>query len=91
MSKKPDLRPQADITLDFPVDLDGDNFSTLTMRRPKVKDTRETQRKGLSDFEAGLEMMARLCNVPPEVIAELDEIDAGKVQKQLEAFRGESS
>lgn len=88
-TKKPDLRSQVEITLNFPVTVDGQKITALTMRRPKVADTRELRKRGLDDFEAGIEMMARLCDVPPEVIAELDEFDAGRAQKQVEAFRGE--
>jgi len=85
-----DLSATATIKLDFPFDADGQAFTELTMRRPKMKDNHAIQKMKGSDFERGVSMLARLCDVAPEVIHELDELDANKLQEQLNSFRGDS-
>lgn len=90
-TKKYDDRVTADVDLAYPITMDGENISKLTMRRPKVKDTVWMRRQSGDEFEKGMAMMARLCNVSPEHIHELDEVDAAKVSEQYEAFRGGST
>lgn len=90
---KPDMRRVADVTLDFPIEVDGQTITTITMRRPKVKDSLKAENFRGSDFERGLLLMADLCTagsapMAPEHLHELDEADAAKLQTQLESFRG---
>ena len=79
-----DARPTAEIELAFPITLDGETISKLTMRRPKVKDTSWMRSQKGDDFERGLLMLARLCDIAPEHVAELDETDAIQLQAQYE-------
>ncbi|MBB4398750.1 phage tail assembly protein [Bradyrhizobium sp. ERR14] len=88
---KKDMRLSADITLDFPFDKDGKTYSSLTMRRPKTKDSLKAAKFKGHDADKGILLLADLCNVSPDVIAELDEIDAMKLGAQLDAFRGGQS
>ena len=84
-----DKSPSVKITLEFPIEVDGEIKTELTMRRPKVKDTLDANKKHPNDASAtGMFILARLCNVTPEHIAELDEYDAGVIQAQYERFRG---
>jgi hypothetical protein len=78
----------AEVHLDFPITVDGETFDKFTMRRPKVSDNLWAAKLKGSDFEKGVSLLARLCGVAPEVMAELDEFDAGRLNDQLEAFRG---
>lgn len=82
-----DRRPEAVVTLDYPVKVEGTEYATLTMRRPKTKDSLNVAKARGSDAERGILLFARLCNVSPDVIGELDEVDTDKLGKQLEAFR----
>jgi len=88
---KKDMRLSAEITLDFPFDVDGKNYKALTMRRPKTKDSLKAAKFKGHDADKGILLLADLCNVSPDVIAELDEIDAMKLSTQLDAFRGGQS
>lgn len=83
-----DLSPTAEIPLDFPVTIDGEKVSMLTMRRPKLADTQAARKKAGDDFDRGIFLMTRLCDVTPEFLSEMDEFDVKKLQEQLEAFRG---
>lgn len=91
MSNSSDLRPKVTIPLNFPISVDGITYSELTMRRPKTKDSLAAAKHSNSDAERGVFLFARLCDVSPEAIEELDEIDAEALGAQLNAFRGRQS
>lgn len=83
-----DLRPEVAIDLQFPVEFDGAQVTSLTMRRPKVRDSFKAQRGKGTDFERGLALIADLCEVKQELLMELDEIDLEKLQAQYLDFTG---
>lgn len=91
MSDKKDMRLSADIVLDFPIEVDGTKYPKLTMRRPKTKDSLKAAKFKGHDADKGILLLSDLCNVSPNVIEELDEIDAKKLSDQLDAFRGGQS
>lgn len=77
------------IKLQYPVKIDGTEYTELTMRRSKVKDrllVANMQNK--SDEEKEILLFANLCEVSPEVIRELDEADYPAVQKVYMNFFG---
>ncbi|WP_336814912.1 phage tail assembly protein [Bosea sp. MMO-172] len=82
-----DLRESVSVTLRFPVSVDAVTHTTLTMRRPKMKDSLAATKAPGTPFERDIFLFARLCDVAPNVIEELDELDAGELADQLEAFR----
>lgn len=82
-----DRRAEVEITLDYPVKVGGADYTSLKMRRPKTKDSLAAAKARGSDAERGILLFARLCNVEPAVIEELDEADTDKLGTQLEAFR----
>ncbi|WP_315786895.1 MULTISPECIES: phage tail assembly protein [unclassified Bradyrhizobium] len=89
--KQPDMRAEASITLDFPIEVDGVKYASLTMRRPKTKDSKKAAKFKGHDADRGVLLLADLCGVAPNVIDELDEYDAKKLGDQLDAFRGGQS
>ena len=68
------------ITLEYPVTVDGAKYTTLTMRRPKVRDERDAQREGGSSAEQELRLFGNLCEVAPGVMEELDAADYDRIQ-----------
>lgn len=88
MEREIDKRLSVDITLDFPVEVDGNKIESLTIRRPKVRDTLKADRAKGGDFEKGLALLCDLTEQPREVLEELDPIDLEKLDTQLAAFRG---
>ena len=75
------------ITLAFPVTIDGMTHDKLTMRRCKVRDRRAAMKQAGTDADREIWLFATLCEVPPEVIDELDEADYGKLQDTFSSFR----
>jgi hypothetical protein len=63
--------PQA-ITLEYPVTFGGQEYKTLTMRRPKVRDDLASQ-SAPTKGEQEVVLFATLCGVPPDVIRDLDQ------------------
>ena len=78
----------ATITLRYPVVHEGQTISTLTMRRPLARDSRDAQRGGGSPADAEMRLFANLCEVAPGVLEEMDLGDYLKLQKQFEVFLG---
>ena len=76
----------AKIELRYPVEVDGRKLTTLTMRRPKVRDDRDARRiAGDDDAARELALFGNLCGEAPELIEELDLADYHRLQQ---AFRG---
>jgi hypothetical protein len=86
-----DRRTKADVELDYPVTVSAVEYTKLTMRRPKTKDSLKAAKARGTEAEKGILLLADLCDVAPDVIGELDEIDAKKLGAQLDAFRGGQS
>lgn len=76
------------IKLQFPVKIDGAEHTELTMRRSKVKDRLAVAAMKCSDEEKEIRLFANLCEVSPEFIQELDEVDYAAVQKVYMGFFG---
>jgi hypothetical protein len=76
------------IKLQFPVSVDGAEYNELTMRRSKVKDRLAVASMKGSDEEKEIRLFANLCEVSPEVMQELDEVDYATVQKVYMSFFG---
>ena len=87
-SKDFDKRVTVDIDLNFPVTVDAVEYKKLTMRRPKTKDSLNAASFKGSDAKRGILLFANLCDVSPDVIEELDEVDADALGDQLQAFTG---
>jgi len=73
------------VTLSSPVTVDDEKYNSLTMRAPKVGDQLAVEHtKLLGAREAAL--FANLCEVSPEVIAELSLSDYGLLQQAYTGF-----
>jgi hypothetical protein len=78
----------AEITLDFPIEVDGQKIEKVTMRRPKVRDSFKAERAKGDEMAKGIALLCDLCEMPEEHLLELDTIDLEKLHGQLEAFTG---
>lgn len=76
-----------EISLDYPINIEGVEVSKLTLRRPKVGDVlaAEEQAKGKGDKETEILTFANLCQITP---AEIRELDLGDYKRLQEAFSG---
>lgn len=74
------------VTLKQPVTVDGQTYSTLSLRRPKVRDMLVSDKIGGSDAEKEIRIFANLCEMAPAVIEELDLADYQALQKAYQGF-----
>lgn len=74
------------IELDYPVEFKGTKYTALTMRRPKVRDQLAADKVGVTQAERETALFGNLCDVPPDVIQELDMKDYGQLQERYESF-----
>lgn len=81
------------IELKYPIESNGENTISLTMRRSKVKDRLLVAKmKTASDEEKEIRLFANLCEVEPKVIEDLDESDYANLQKTyLNFFNSEGT
>ncbi|MTW16631.1 phage tail assembly protein [Rhodoplanes serenus] len=86
-----DKRHSAEVALDFPIEIDGTTYNKLTMRRLKTRDSLKAAEYRGSDAKRGVLLLADLCDVSPDVIEELDDVDFQKLDQQLARFRGGQS
>ena len=75
-----------EVKLDNPIEFDGQRVEKLSIRSPKVKDNIQIQKMQGSDSEKEVAFIARLCNVPIELIEELEMSDYFKLQETLGVF-----
>lgn len=83
-----DMRETADVELNFPVEFNGETVTSVTMRRPKVRDQFKADRVKGSEGEKGIALLCDLCERPQEFMLELDDSDLEKLQSQYLAFKG---
>ena len=74
------------ISLDYPVEANGVEASSLTMRRPKVRDQLAAERGGGLRAEVEVRLFANLCEVPDTAIEGLDMSDYRKLTDAYEDF-----
>jgi hypothetical protein len=75
--------------LKFPVMYQNTRYTTLSFRRPKVKDTRFLQEENSDPIGAQNNFFASLANVPPGVFDELDLIDMRAINAWFQSFTGD--
>lgn len=83
-----DMRTEAEIKLAFPIDFDGEHITSLTIRRPKVRDNTKARAVKGDDMDRGLALIANLIERPVELMQELDEVDLESLNAQYMAFTG---
>lgn len=77
---------RTEIRLSYPVTVDGEQYTTLYLRRPKVRDQLAVQRGSMSEAEQEVKLLANLCETAPAVIEELDLYDYRMMQDALGNF-----
>ena len=83
-------RKRATIKLLFPFEYNGEKVKQLVMRRPKLRDSilAEKQAGKDNDTEMMIIRLANLCEVEPDLIEEMDEIeDFENLQEAYALFR----
>jgi len=74
------------IELEHPVTVEGQEVSSLNIRRPKVRDMMVADATATTDGAKEVAMFANLCEVDEKVIHELDLADYQKLQETYQGF-----
>ena len=69
-------------TLKHPITVDGQEITEISLRRPKVRDTKLANRKK-DEIEQSVEMIAMLAELKPSTIEELDVEDFTAVATEM--------
>ena len=72
--------------LAFPIEHEGRRIAEVPIRRPKVADMLEMQRRGGDAAAMELTMVSLLTGLPAEAVAELDMQDYTAIQAALRGF-----
>ncbi len=87
MSSKQRPEPTAKVVFDFPEKVGGVDVDFLVMRRPKVGDRVAASRASSNDGEQAVHLVANLCEVPVDELMLFDDVNWGKLEAQILAFR----
>lgn len=74
------------LELRHPVEVGGTRTETLAMRRPKVRDSKDSTKAGGTPAEQEIRLFANLCEVAPDLIEELDMGDYARLQELYTDF-----
>jgi len=74
------------IKLKYPIDVAGEQITSLNLRRPKVRDMLAADKAAEGEAEKEVAMFANLCEVSRDTILELDGVDYGQLQKAYSGF-----
>lgn len=74
------------IELDYPIQKDGTKISSMEMRRPKVKDTKNADKAASDDAGKELQLFSYLTGQNPEDLEEMDMADYRKLQDAYSDF-----
>lgn len=77
---------RASVQLKHTIVVDGTTYTSLSLRRPKVRDLLHAAKLGGTDAEQEINQFAALAGVAPKVIEELDLVDYKALQEKVQAF-----
>lgn len=78
-----------ELQLKHPFEFNGEQVTTLSIRRPKLRDMKRVQ-KVKDDLEKSITMLADLAEVEPKLLEELDTEDFTRACDLLGEFMGVS-
>lgn len=77
------------VTLQFPVNVDGEDITELRIRRPKMRDIKRAQ-KHKDDIERSMSLISDLAEISPKAVEELDAADFTAASKIVGEFMAQS-
>ncbi len=78
------------VDLEYPINVDGVEVTSLSLRRANVMDIELTQNTKDNDLTKSIKMIANLSGMAPDHIRLLDAADFGKVSSKVMDFFGDS-
>lgn len=79
------------LVLDYPITVGGIDYTEVTVRRPKGRDSIISSKAPGTEVEQAFFMLANLCEVTPDVIAEMDDSDILRINEVLVGFKNRPS
>lgn len=79
-------KPGVTVKLGQPIEHAGETLAEVRLRRPRVADMMEMQRKGGTPADMELHMVSMLSGLPLDAIGQLDMQDYSAVQAALRGF-----
>lgn len=76
-----------DITLEYPITIDGVEVGALRMRRATARDEIAYQKRNGSPGEKAVALFASLCEVPADAVLSMDVADFSKLEEAYTGFR----
>ena len=89
--RPPAPRDGSTITLRYPVTHEGETISSLTMRRPRLRDLLAADRLRGTDAAKEVRIFANLCEVAPDALDEMDLADYAALQSAYRRFTAVSA
>lgn len=80
-------RPTESFELEYPIEVDGVEVSTLTVRRPTVRDQLNMERRKGTEAEKGIGYFAALCEMAPSDIEAMDASDFARLGEVIQGFQ----
>ena len=77
------------IALGIPVSVDGDTFTEISIRRPKVRDLRtleEATQGKTSQLDQGAALLSLLAGIPEAAVEEMDATDFARASEVIAGF-----
>jgi hypothetical protein len=74
------------IELQYPINIDGQKVTNISLRRPKVLDRLLSEKSTGTEAEKEVRFIANLCGMAPDQIEQLDMSDYVRVQEALANF-----
>ncbi|WP_027710196.1 phage tail assembly protein [Zooshikella ganghwensis] len=71
------------ITLDYPINVNGEVITEIKLRRPTVKDMKNIDKQGGTELEQAIAMMANLSGLSQQAIEHIDGADFTKISEVI--------
>ncbi|MCX4025038.1 phage tail assembly protein [Endozoicomonas sp. SM1973] len=74
------------ITLNYPIERNGEVINEVTLRRPKTKDMKNIEKRGGGEISQSIHMIADLSGLDIKTIEELDAADFQRLNDVVAGF-----
>ncbi|WP_434361067.1 phage tail assembly protein [Parasalinivibrio latis] len=74
------------ITLGYPIEVEGEQITVITLRRPKARDLKHMETAKGGEIAKSIGLIANLAELPPSAIENLDASDFQKVSDVVASF-----
>lgn len=77
------------ITLQFPIESEGQTLEEIPLRRPKARDLKKMETGKGGEIAKSIDLIANLAEIPSSAVEELDAADFQAVSEVVAGFLGQ--